>query len=359
MTRQVRVLIVDDSALMRQVLTKILSSDPMIDVIGTASDPVFARDKIKTLQPDVVTLDVEMPRMDGLTFLEKLMAAHPLPVVMVSSLTQSGCEVTLRALELGAVDFFPKPVLDTANGVLQGASLIVEKVKAAAHARIRPGQGVVRSATAHRVSPPAMGFRTTHQIIAIGASTGGTEAIREVLMAMPPDTPGIVIVQHMPPGFTASFAQRLDNLCAMRVKEAQDGDKVIPGQALIAPGNFHMSLRRSGAEHYVRVAMGDPVNRHRPSVDVLFDSCAETAGANVVAALLTGMGDDGARGMRRMRDAGAHTIAQDEATCVVFGMPREAIAHGGAEFVMPLQQIAGELLKLAGAGGSAAVRKSA
>jgi two-component system chemotaxis response regulator CheB len=319
----------------------------MIDVIGTASDPYFARDKIKTLQPDVLTLDVEMPRMDGLTFLEKLMAAHPMPVVMVSSLTQKGAEVTMRALELGAVDFFAKPTLDTATGVMQGASLIVEKVKAASLARVRPRRIDAR-ATTPVVRPPlgGTGYRTTHQIMAIGASTGGTEAIREVLTELPADTPGIVIVQHMPPGFTASFAQRLDSLCAIHVTEAKDGDRVLPGHALIAPGNFHTSLYRSGAEYFVKVAMSDPVNRHRPSVDVLFDSCAEHAGGNVVAAILTGMGDDGARGMRRMRDAGARTIAQDEATCVVFGMPREAIAHGGAEFVLPLQRIAGEMLKL-------------
>jgi two-component system chemotaxis response regulator CheB len=357
LTRKIRVLIVDDSALMRQLLTEILSSDEMIEVVGTASDPFFARDKIKTLQPDVVTLDVEMPRMDGLTFLEKLMAAHPLPVVMVSSLTQRGCEVTIRALELGAVDFFPKPTLDPATGVLQGAVQIVEKVKAAAHARVRPRNGGMRPA-APTPRPSGMGFRTTHQIIAIGASTGGTEAIREVLTALPADTPGIVIVQHMPPGFTASFAQRLNSLCAIHVKEAQDGDRVLPGQALIAPGNFHMSLYRSGAEFFVRVGMGDPVNRHRPSVDVLFNSCAECAGGNVAAAILTGMGDDGARGMRRMRDAGARTIAQDEASCVVFGMPREAIAHGGAETVLPLSRVAEELLKLAGT-TAATTRKSA
>lgn len=348
-TRQIRVLIVDDSAAMRQLLTQILSSDPMIDVVGTALDPFFARDKIKALRPDVLTLDVEMPRMDGLTFLEKLMVGHPMPVVMVSSLTQKGCDVTLRALELGAVDFFPKPTIDTTTGVAAGAAQIIEKVKTAANARVSASVG-----SPVKAAPPWLpslgGYRTTHQIIAIGASTGGTEAIREVLTALPPDTPGIVIVQHMPPGFTASFAQRTDGLCAIRVKEAADGDRVLPGHALIAPGNFHMALTRSGAEYSVRVAPGDPVNRHRPSVDVLFDSCAQHAGRNVVAAILTGMGDDGARGMRRMRDAGARTIAQDEASCVVFGMPKEAIAHGGAEFVLPLSRVAGELLKLASAG---------
>ncbi len=350
-----RVLIVDDSAAIRQLLTTILSSDPSIEVVGTASDPYFAREKILKLQPDVLTLDVEMPRMDGLTFLEKLMHGHPMPVVMVSSLTQRGCDITLRALELGAVDFFPKPTIDTLAGVAGGADLIVEKVKAAARARIQPRRASA-SPTPVRIPRPSAGasaYRLTHQIIAIGASTGGTEAIREVLTAMPAAAPGIVVVQHMPPGFTASFAQRLNGLCAIEVKEAADGDRVQPGRALIAPGDFQTSLVRSGAEYFVRVAYGPPVNRHRPSVDVLFNSCAEQAGKNVVAAILTGMGDDGARGMRCMRNAGARTIAQDEATCVVFGMPKEAIAHGGAEFVLPLPRIARELVHLTSSASAA------
>jgi two-component system chemotaxis response regulator CheB len=341
-----RVLIVDDSASIRQLLTRILSSDPSIEVVGTAADPYFARDKIRQLEPDVLTLDVEMPRMDGLTFLEKLMRAHPMPVVMVSSLTQHGCDVTLRALELGATDFFPKPTIDTLVGVEDGARQIIDKVKAAARARI--------SATANRPAPtPAAArsanFRLTHQIIAIGASTGGTEAIREVLMGLPADAPGIVIVQHMPPGFTTSYAARLDNLCAVSVKEAEDGDHALPGHALLAPGNFHMTLHRSGATYTVRLNSAPPVNRHRPSVDVLFDSVAQCVGRNAVSAILTGMGDDGARGMRSLRDAGARTIAQDEATCVVYGMPKEAVARGGAEFILPLQDIAGRLLDLASA----------
>ncbi|HLK56848.1 MAG TPA: chemotaxis response regulator protein-glutamate methylesterase [Chthonomonadaceae bacterium] len=343
---KIRVLIVDDSAAIRQLLTQILSSDPAIEVVGAASDPYFAREKIISLKPDVLTLDVEMPRMDGITFLEKLMRGHPMPVVMVSSLTQAGYDVTLRALELGAVDFFAKPTLDTLSGVAEGAKLIIEKVKAAARAKVRPGSpGAARSVAARPITTAA--YRMTHQLIAIGASTGGTEAIREVLTALPAATPGIVIVQHMPPGFTASFAHRLDSLCAIRVKEAQDGDRVLPGHALLAPGNYHMSLTRSGAEYVVRIGSGPPVNRHRPSVDVLFDSCAEQAGRNAVATILTGMGDDGARGLRKMRDAGARTIAQDEASCVVFGMPKEAIARGGAEFVLPLQRIAKELVALA------------
>lgn len=348
---KIRVLIVDDSAAIRQLLTRILSSDPAIDVVGHAPDPYFARQKIKDLKPDVLTLDVEMPRMDGITFLEKLMHGHPMPVVMVSSLTQKGQDITLRALELGAVDFFPKPTIDTLTGVADAAQQIIDKVKSAAHARVmRRTMSSAGTDTATTVRPSLSAgtqFRLTNQIIAIGASTGGTEAIREVLTRLPADTPGVVIVQHMPPGFTASFAQRLDSLCAIRVKEAEDGDRVLPGHALIAPGNLHTELVRSGANYSVRVFSGPPVNRHRPSVDVLFDSCAAQAGRNVVAAILTGMGNDGARGLRRLREAGARTIAQDEATCVVFGMPKEAIACDGAEFVLPLPRIAGEVLRLA------------
>ena len=352
MANKIRALIVDDSAAMRQLLTHILTSDPEIEVIGTAPDPFIARDKIKQLQPDVLTLDVEMPRMDGLTFLEKLMNGHPMPVVMVSSLTQQGCDVTLRALELGAVDFFPKPTLDTLSGVADGAARIVEKVKAAARARIQPRPPPLARAPLSPVTSGLHGaasYRLTHQIIAIGASTGGTEAVKEVMRSMPANSPGIVIVLHMPPGFTASYAQRLDGLSALKVKEAEDGDRVLPGHALVAPGSLQTSLVRSGAEYRVCVAPGPPVSRHCPSVDVLFESCARHAGKNAVAAILTGMGDDGARGLKAMRDAGARTIAQDEATCVVFGMPKEAIACGGAEFVLPLGRVAGQLLSLSAA----------
>ena len=348
----IRVLIVDDSAAMRQLLTQILASDPAIEVVGTAPDPYFARTKILELRPDVLTLDVEMPRMDGITFLEKLMRGHPMPVVMVSSLTQAGFDVTLRALELGAVDFFSKPTLDTLTGVAGGAQHIIDKVKAAARARVQPRAATPMPSASTPTPRVGAKFSMTHKIIVIGASTGGTEAIREVLMEMPADTPGIVVVQHMPPGFTASFANRLNGLCRIRVKEAQDGDRVLPGHALIAPGSFHTSLTRSGAEYKVRVTSDAPVNRHRPSVDVLFDSCAEQAGRNAVGAILTGMGDDGARGLRRMREAHARTIAQDEATCVVFGMPKEAIARGGAEFVLPLNRIGKELLALVNASDS-------
>ena len=343
--KKIRVLIVDDSAAMRQLLSHILSSDPEIEIAGTASDPFVAREKIVQLAPDVITLDVEMPRMDGLTFLEKLMRGRPTPVVMVSSLTQAGCDVTLRALELGAVDYFAKPTFDTLNGVSDGAQNIIDKVKAAARARIQPRSAPPRSASA---APSALSgaasYQLTNRIIVIGASTGGTEAIREVITQLPANSPGVVMVLHMPPGFTTSYAKRLDSLCNIRVKEAENGDRVLPGHALLAPGSFHMSLVKSGAEYSVRVAEGPPVNRHRPSVDVLFDSCAALAGRNATAAILTGMGDDGARGLRRMRDAGAYTIAQDEATCVVFGMPKEAIAMGGAVDVLPLQCIAERLL---------------
>ena len=351
--RKIRVLVVDDSALIRQLLTELLSHDPSIQVIGTAPDPYAAVEKIKRLSPDVLTLDVEMPRMDGLTFLDKLMRAHPMPVLMVSSLTQRGAETTLRALELGAVDFVAKPTVDVKSGTLDIASEIVAKVKAAARAKIKvkPHGAIAAPPTPVASLKGEALIRSTHKVIAIGASTGGTEALREVLEAMPCDAPGIVIVQHMPARFTESFAQRLDGLCRIRVHEAKDGDHVLPGHALIAPGDFHMAVQRSGATYSVRVTHGDPVNRHRPSVDVLFDSCAHYLGGNAVAAILTGMGADGARGLLAMRNAGARTVAQDEASCVVFGMPKEAIALGGAECVEPLDRIAGTLLRMAASDG--------
>jgi len=346
-----KVLIVDDSALIRQLLTEILSHDPELEVVGSAMDPIIARDKILRLQPDVITLDVEMPRMDGLTFLEKLMRAHPLPVVMVSSLTERGCEATLRALELGAVDFVTKPKLDVRTGTMQIAQEIVEKVKNAVSAKVRTPRPAPPASPAPKagVAPTALSFRATHKVVAIGASTGGTEAIREVLAGMPPDAPGIVMVQHMPERFTTSFAGRLDSLSRIRVAEAADGDRILPGQALLAPGNRHMEVVRSGAEYRVRVFTTDPVNRHRPSVDVLFHSCAAQLGRNAVGVILTGMGDDGARGMAAMHKAGARTIAQDEQSCVVFGMPKEAINMGGADEVLPLGQIAAATLRAASA----------
>jgi two-component system chemotaxis response regulator CheB len=339
-----RVLVVDDSALMRGLLTDLLSADPGLEVVGSAADPYAAWDRIKQLSPDVLTLDVEMPRMDGLTFLERLMAHRPLPVVMVSSLTEKNCDTTFRALELGAVDFVTKPKLDVSTGTVALAGELVAKVRAAATARprprTRPPAGGPRQASA-----PAGGLRTTHRVIALGASTGGCEALAAVLGAFPPDAPGTVAVIHMPEGFTRSYAARLDRECAVRVAEARDGDRVLPGHVLIAPGGRHTAVARSGATTVVRVAGGEPVNRHRPSVDVLFDSCARELGANAVGALLTGMGDDGARGLLAMRRAGARTAAQDEATCVVFGMPREAIALGAADDVLPLGRIPAHLLR--------------
>jgi len=342
---RIKVLIVDDSALVRQLLAEILGRDPALEVVGVASDPYMARDKILRLGPDVLTLDVEMPRMDGLTFLEKLMRAHPMPVVMVSSLTERGCETTLRALELGAVDFVTKPKIDVHTGTLDMAELIVAKVKAAARARVTVNRKPSAPRAAVTMSSEAL-IKSTYKVIAIGASTGGTEALKEVLEPLPPDSPGIVMVQHMPEKFTASFAARLDSLSRIRVSEARDGDRILPGHALLAPGNYHMEVVRSGADYRVRVFQDPPVNHHRPSVDVLFRSCARFVGANAVGAILTGMGDDGARGMFAMRQAGARTVAQDEATCVVFGMPREAIALGGAEEVASLERIPSILMRM-------------
>jgi two-component system chemotaxis response regulator CheB len=345
--KKTRVLIIDDSALMRAVLTEILSKDPATEVVGTASDPLIGWEKLRSLSPDVVTLDVEMPRMDGITFLDKLMRLHPVPVVMVSSLTEKGGETTLRALEHGAVDFVTKPKLDLRQGTTALAGEILSKVRAAAAARVKARASVVKPAV---TAPPraALTFRTTEKVIAIGASTGGTEAIRDVLEAMPADAPGTVIVQHMPEKFTSAFAARLNRVCKMEVREAQNGDRILPGVALIAPGAFHMEVMRSGVEFRVRVFTAPPVNGHRPSVDVLFESCAKHLGRNAVGVILTGMGKDGAKGLADMRTAQARTVAQDEATCVVFGMPKEAIALGGVEVVAPLHQIAEVVSRLTG-----------
>jgi len=349
---RIRVLIVDDSAVMRQVLTEILSQDPEIEVVGAANDPYAAREKIIRLRPDVLTLDVEMPRMDGLSFLEKLMRAHPMPVLMVSSLTEKDCDTTVRALELGAIDYVTKPHLDVRSGTLDQADEIVSKVKVAARARVRrhthtAPKALEAGTKANTANLRSVGFRTTHKIIAVGASTGGTEALVRFLVPMPADSPGILIVQHMPAGFTTSFAARLESLCRMGVREAKSGDRVLAGHVLLAPGNFHMEVKRSGVEISARVFQSDPVNRHRPSVDVLFHSCAEVLGPNAVGVILTGMGADGARGLLEMRQAGAYTIAQDEDSCVVFGMPREAIALGGAEQVATLDDIPAAALKAA------------
>ena len=341
---RIRVLIVDDSALIRSLLSEILSADPAIEVVGVAPDPFIARDKIKQLKPDVLTLDVEMPRMDGLTFLENLMRLHPMPVLMVSTLTEQGAEVTLQALELGAVDFVTKPKLDVVAGLQDYAQTLCEKVKAVARAHPRLSTPAARPAALAR---PARSLRTTDRLIAIGASTGGTEAIKAVLERMPPDAPAIVITQHIPAMFSGPFAARMDRCSAMSVCEAQDGQLIVPGHVYIAPGDFHLRVERSGARWLCRLGNDAPENRHRPSVDVLFRSVAQSAGINAVAAILTGMGEDGARGLATLRSAGCHTVAQDEATSVVWGMPGSAVKLGAAERVLPLERIAEQLLEWA------------
>ncbi len=416
--RMIRVLCVDDSALIRELMVEIINAQPDMQVVATAPDPLVARDLIKRHDPDVLTLDVEMPRMDGLDFLERLMRLRPMPVVMVSSLTERGGEITLRALELGAVDFVSKPRLGIRGGMLEYAETIADKIRAAARARIRPAGRAVTSPSAggaqagpahstsalstsvqssqalsnpaqsslsqsnsaqfnpysssladrsvdvsvshdtvgqdtvsqDTVSPPAAAVASrrpllsSEKLIAVGASTGGTEAIRAVLQSLPADAPAILVTQHMPPGFTRSFAERLNGLCRIAVKEAAHGERILPGHAYIAPGDAHLTLSRSGANYVVTLDQRPPVNRHRPSVDVLFDSVARVAGRNAVGVILTGMGRDGARGLLQMREAGAHTIAQDEQSCVVYGMPREAVELGAAESVLPLSRISGHLL---------------
>ena len=338
----IKVLVVDDSAVVRRVLSDELSKAPDIQVVATAADPYVARDKIVRLRPDVLTLDLEMPRMDGLTFLSKLMHYYPLPVVVVSSLTAKGSEAAMRALELGAVDVFCKP--GSAYTVSEITATLVDSVRGAAAARIIRGQ----PADTAKAPVAATGkdlLRTTHKLLAIGASTGGTQAINQILVALPPNSPGTVVVQHMPEHFTKPFADRLNTLCQIEVREAVSGDILVPGLALLAPGNRHMVLRRSGARYLVEVKGGPPVFHQRPSVDVLFHSVAQHAGPNAAGIILTGMGADGARGLLAMRQAGAHTIAQDESTCVVFGMPKEAIRLGGAEQVVPLPRIASRALQ--------------
>jgi two-component system chemotaxis response regulator CheB len=358
MQKKISVLVVDDSALVRRLLTEILNKEVDIQVIGVAADPYAAREKIKQLNPDVVTLDVEMPRMDGITFLENLMRLRPTPVVMVSSLTQAGAEVTLRALELGAVDFVAKPRVDVSGTLANYADELSEKVRAAAGARVtarlaartadvnpRLSADAVLPATAQRRHV----LRTTDRVIAIGASTGGTEAIREVLCALPPDAPAIVITQHIPAAFSKPFAERMDRMAAMAVCEAQDGQYIIPGHVYIAPGDQHMLIERDGARYRCRLNDGPPVNRHRPAVDVMFRSVAQNLGPNAIGVLLTGMGSDGARSLLEMREAGAHTVAQDEASSVVWGMPGAAVKLGAAEHVLPLHQIARYVLEASSA----------
>ena len=344
-TNKIKVLCVDDSALIRSVMTEIINSQPDMTVVGTAADPLVARDLIKVTHPDVLTLDVEMPRMDGLEFLEKLMRLRPMPVVMVSSLTERGSEIALRALELGAIDFVTKPRLGVRDGLLNYTELIAGKIRTAASARIIAArQPSAKAADVPQESLLRSPLLSTEKLIIIGASTGGTEAIREVLQPLPPDSPAVLIAQHMPGGFTKSFAQRLDSLCRIHVKEAEHGERVLPGYAYIAPGGFHLSLGRSGANYVAHLDQEPPVNRHRPSIDVLFDSAAKYAGKNAIGMLLTGMGKDGAEDLLRMHKAGAHTLAQDEASCVVFGMPREAIAIGAADEVAPLGEMCRRVL---------------
>jgi two-component system chemotaxis response regulator CheB len=349
----IKVLVVDDSALIRKLLGAIIDSYPDLEVVGAAPDPYVAREKIRELNPDVITLDVEMPRMDGLDFLERLMRLRPMPVLMVSSLTTEKSEITLRALELGAVDFVAKPQLGIAEGLAEYGDEIAEKLRAAARAKVRPRLPVGQLRPVDAVLPAARApLMSTEKVLCIGASTGGTEAIKAVLMRLPPDCPGIVIAQHMPPGFTRSFADRLDKLCAITVREAKGGERVLPGHAYIAPGHAHLLLQRSGANYVTELSDAEPVNRHRPSVDVLFRSAANCAGKNAVGVILTGMGKDGAQGLLDMRNAGAMTFGQDEASCVVYGMPREAAQIGAVENVVSLDNMAGRLVEALRAGGS-------
>jgi len=343
--KTIRVLIVDDSAIVRSVFSKELSAYPDIEVVGTAPDPFIARDKIVQLKPDVLTLDIEMPRMDGLTFLRKLMKYYPVPTVIVSSLTPKGSRMTLEALDVGAVDVVAKP--GGSYSVADIRAELVEKIRAASVANLsrerlpeRDGSAAEKTASVQAMT------ETSHKVIAIGASTGGTEAIKAVLTKLPSDTPGVVIVQHMPANFTSAFAERLNGLCQVTVREAKNNDPVVPGTALVAPGNYHMILRRSGARYYVEVKGGPMVHHQRPAVDILFKSTARYAGANAIGVLLTGMGSDGAEGLLEMKNAGARTIAQDEKSCVVFGMPKEAIKAGAADRVLSLNTIAGEIIRM-------------
>ncbi len=354
--KKITVVVIDDSALIRKLLSEIINSQPDMQAVGAAPDPLVAREMIRSLNPDVLTLDVEMPKMDGLDFLERLMRLRPMPVVMVSSLTERGSDATLRALELGAIDYVSKPKIDIAHGIQEYADEIAEKIRTAAAARLRPRPlpGIPR---VERVLP-ALANRSisTEKLIIVGASTGGTEAIKEFLLDMPPDCPGILITQHMPEAFTKSFAARLDSLCRISVKEAEHSERVLPGHAYVAPGHSHLLLRRSGANYMTQLSDAPHVNRHRPSVDVLFRSAAEHAGRNAVGVILTGMGRDGAQGMLAMKQAGAYNFAQDEASCVVFGMPKEAIAAGATDEVLPLREIAPGVMRFLHLFGARAIR---
>jgi len=333
----IKVLIVDDSALVRSLLSEIINSTPGLQLIGAAPDAYVARDMVKAFNPDVITLDIEMPRMDGLAFLEKLMLARPTPVVMISTLTEAGAEATMRALELGAVDFIPKPKLGVAEGIREYTELIVEKIKLAATAKVRALKKAAASQQ-HLDSKALSAFKltSTEKIIAIGASTGGTEAIKELLQQLPPAVPGIVITQHMPAGFTRTYAERLNRVTRLNVVEAKGGERILPGHAFLAPGGYHLTVVRSGADYVTRLSEAEPVHRHPPAVDVMMHSVAEVGGPNVVGVLLTGMGKDGAQGMLEVRNQGGYTFAQDEQSCVVYGMPKEAVLMGGVDQVVPL-----------------------
>ena len=350
MSKKIRVVVVDDSALVRSLLSEIINRQHDMECIGTANDPLVAREMIRELNPDVITLDVEMPRMDGIDFLGRLMRLRPMPVVMISTLTEQGAEVTLRALELGAVDFVAKPRVGVATGLSDLAGQIVDKIRVAAVAQVRrasardPAASAVTSGNSSTPAAGLLGRLSTEKVIFIGASTGGTEAIKEILVHMPADYPAIVITQHMPAGFTTSFAARLNSLCQITVKEAVNGERILPGHAYIAPGGKQFHISRSGANYVAVVDDSPPVNRHKPSVEVLFKSAAAMVGRNAYGVMLTGMGADGATAMREMKDAGSYNYVQDEASCIVFGMPREAIAHGAADEVLPLNQIAPALV---------------
>jgi two-component system chemotaxis response regulator CheB len=340
--RKIKVLVIDDSALVRAILKEVINSFPDMETIGVASNPLQAREMIKALNPDVLTLDVEMPQMDGLTFLEKLMRLRPTPVLMISSLTERGSEVALRALELGAVDFVPKPKLGVADGLVAYAEEIAAKIRVAYASR--PVRLVTETVPSHELPRMSGRLNSTEKIIVVGASTGGTEAVKEFLLPMPADAPAILITQHMPEAFTKSFAQRLDSLCRIKVKEAEDNERILPGHAYIAPGHSHLLVKRSGANYMTQLSQSAPVNYHRPSVEVLFRSAAEFIGKNAIGVMLTGMGKDGAVAMLELRHAGAYNFAQDEASCVVFGMPREAIAVGAVDEVVPIKEMARRVL---------------
>jgi len=367
MNNKIKVLVVDDSALVRQILVEILKTARDMEVVGTASDPFMARERIKELNPDVLTLDVEMPRMDGLTFLANLMRLRPMPVVMVSSLTEQGADITLKALELGAVDFVSKPKIDVAGTLRDFSDEILGKIRVAAGARVHARSAPVMPLSAppkhsaDAILPAASGariLRTTDRIVAVGASTGGTEAIREVLMGLPADSPAIVIAQHIPAAFSAPFARRMDSMCALSVCEPHDGQYIMAGHVYIAPGGRHLLVERDGARYRCRINEGPPVNRHTPSVDVLFRSVAQQVGPNAVGVILTGMGDDGARGLKEMREAGAPTVAQDEHTSVVWGMPGAAVKMGAADEVLPLHQVAAAIMRLTGGASRQPVEKT-